>query len=101
MPALNTTPPEMEHLCDERFGHDRWANVGYSDLTSVFNVAYDMTKTYFENKTSWEDIKKVAKYQGETAAMAACAMGNFHCDAIYCHTHFCGNDEWARFAEFA
>jgi len=100
-PKLNTTPSEMEGLCNASYGHERWANIGYSELRGVFNMAYDMTKKYFENKTSWEDIRQVATKQADAAAMAACAMGNFHCDAIYCHTHFCGNDKYDRFTEFA
>jgi len=100
-PNLTTTPSEMEGLCDAAYGHERWANIGYSELRGVFNMAYDMTKKYFENKTSWEDIRHVATKQADAAAMAACAMGNFHCDAIYCHTHFCGNDKYEKFTEFA
>jgi len=79
----STTLEEANLMCDERYGHERWARYGSSsssDIPSDALVPKDSSNG-FEGQQSTT-----------TALVAACAMGNYHCDVIYCKETYCKDE---------
>merc|ERR1719334_1813739 len=72
----DSTMEEGIAACDKKYGHERWTNVKFADQPKVHGDSYNTT----------ED----ADYWG----MVACAMGNFHCDIIYCQETYCKMPEY-------
>mmetsp|Transcript_9459 Transcript_9459/g.25639 ORF Transcript_9459/g.25639 Transcript_9459/m.25639 type:complete len:250 (-) Transcript_9459:110-859(-) len=68
-----TTVDQMETMCDEIFGHAVWTSKGLLDLFKA---------------------KAGKKRKDNEYAQLACAMGNFHCDVLYCKEKFCGVEHW-------
>lgn len=76
-----TTVGEAEGMCTRKFGSEsEWANFGMKDLNLGF----------------WMQTGALDREEGildKTVAMAyvklACAMGNYHCDVVYCQETFC------------
>uniref|UniRef100_A0A7S2NB25 Uncharacterized protein n=1 Tax=Alexandrium andersonii TaxID=327968 RepID=A0A7S2NB25_9DINO len=81
----NTTLEEAEQMCDFRYGHDGWAkNFGFKDLAgpkqrkaALWGGADLINGGFYHTAMSKPYVK------------AACAMGNFHCDVLYCRETYC------------
>mmetsp|Transcript_25424 Transcript_25424/g.57775 ORF Transcript_25424/g.57775 Transcript_25424/m.57775 type:complete len:244 (-) Transcript_25424:7-738(-) len=83
----NTTLAEAEAICDEKFGHNRWTQLE-NLAVSGFDIRLSMKGLYLSHAAE------------ESFAMMACAMGNYHCDAIYCKQEYCSKSEWrVRYGE--
>mmetsp|Transcript_33485 Transcript_33485/g.77821 ORF Transcript_33485/g.77821 Transcript_33485/m.77821 type:complete len:267 (+) Transcript_33485:50-850(+) len=79
--TYDTTLEDAEKMCDYRFGHKGWAvNFGYNDMVGIaFSKPGGMTvNNGFTNPRLTKLFLK-----------AACAMGNYHCDVIYCKDTYC------------
>lgn len=86
--TANTTLSEAELACNERFGRN-WTNVGFAlmerqqrwwQLSGVMNV-----KTGFHSREPTQAFSKLA-----------CAMGNYHCDVVYCKENYCQNEYYVK-----
>jgi len=79
--SAKTTVEQAEEMCDEMFGHDVWTRKGLLDLFKA---------------------KAGHKRQDNEYAQLACAMGNFHCDVLYCKDKFCDEEHWkAKYGHLA
>lgn len=74
--TANTTLKDAERICDRRYTHAAWTTLGMQDLTSAPRI---MTP---ETAPIWGQL--------------ACAMGNFHCDVLYCRAKHCQKNEKNR-----
>eukprot|EP00408_Alexandrium_pacificum_P042150 CAMPEP_0171239720 /NCGR_PEP_ID=MMETSP0790-20130122/44118_1 /TAXON_ID=2925 /ORGANISM="Alexandrium catenella, Strain OF101" /LENGTH=259 /DNA_ID=CAMNT_0011706093 /DNA_START=37 /DNA_END=816 /DNA_ORIENTATION=+ len=72
----------MEAKCDERFGHETW--------TKQTHVAFSIRDV----KITLGNGVYMTGNTIQSFAMAACGMGNFHCDAVYCKQEYCGQKKW-------
>uniref|UniRef100_A0A7S2IJ08 Uncharacterized protein n=1 Tax=Alexandrium andersonii TaxID=327968 RepID=A0A7S2IJ08_9DINO len=70
-----TTLEQMEDMCDDIFGHGVWTSKGLLDLFRA---------------------KAGKKRKENEYAQLACAMGNFHCDVLYCKEKFCEVEHWRK-----
>lgn len=83
-----TTLQEADHLCDLRYGND-WHKFGSLDrMGDFFYTPRHMPKDPFGG---FHDTRVTKSY-----AMAACAMGNFHCDVVYCKENYCKDDYYRK-----
>jgi len=84
----NTTLKEAEAMCDDVFG-DTWKKTDGQGLVTPFDVRLSKKGVF------------LSKGAEKRFATMACAMGNYHCDAIYCKQEYCGKEEWrARYDQF-
>jgi len=65
----NTTLMDAEEICDAKYTHEAWTSISTIDLTQAPKI---MTR---DTAPIW--------------GMLACAMGNFHCDVMYCRLKHC------------
>mmetsp|Transcript_9213 Transcript_9213/g.25762 ORF Transcript_9213/g.25762 Transcript_9213/m.25762 type:complete len:255 (-) Transcript_9213:64-828(-) len=77
-----TTLEEASQMCDRRYGRERWAAWGaywfpHADRIASVQVA-EFGKHGFSSRS-----------QTTPFLIAACAMGNFHCDIMYCKETYC------------
>uniref|UniRef100_A0A7S2J980 Uncharacterized protein n=1 Tax=Alexandrium andersonii TaxID=327968 RepID=A0A7S2J980_9DINO len=86
--TYNTTMDEAERMCDFRYGHEGWAvNFGYDDIVKVgmvLPVSMTPMNGFFTAKATAPFVK------------AACAMGNYHCDVIYCKDSYCKDPHYQK-----
>jgi len=68
-----TTVEQVETMCDQMFGREVWASKGLLDLFKA---------------------KAGKKRKDNEYAQLACAMGNLHCDVLYCQEKFCNVEHW-------
>lgn len=89
--TVNTTLQEAEDMCDRRFGHDRWSNLTFDE--AMGNLAF------------WPEGDlhlglDLSMHLGPKAEFAfaemACAMGNYHCDVVYCQQEYCNAPEFVE-----
>lgn len=85
--ANNATLQDGVELCDAKFGRARWTDeFGIKDviwslwLATVFHGGIDKTCGFLDRDTPMMFAK------------LGCAMGNFHCDMVYCRTSYCENN---------
>mmetsp|Transcript_104301 Transcript_104301/g.336328 ORF Transcript_104301/g.336328 Transcript_104301/m.336328 type:complete len:245 (+) Transcript_104301:69-803(+) len=76
-----TTLQEAEAMCDAKFGHSAWTQLTKLD-SSILDV-----------QLSWGGFH-MSKRAERSTAMMACAMGNYHCDAIYCQQTYCKRKDY-------
>jgi len=76
----DTTLAEAEALCDEKYGHEEWTSL------SMLKMPIDLSSSKADGfkSRSW------TSYFGKLA----CAMGNYHCDVIYCRETYCKMDHY-------
>lgn len=77
----NTTLSQMEAICDKRFGHSAWTQM----------QKWEPVPADYENSTYGPYLNAQAE---RNFAMIACAMGNFHCDNVYCKQEYCLSPEF-------
>lgn len=91
--TANTTMLEAEGICDAKYGHDRWTSVGFQEFLGVLNRAQrtmaEQTRNLMDHRSSWADLVHLARHEADISAMTACAMGNYHCDVMYCKETYC------------
>jgi len=76
----NTTIADAEALCDERYG-DAWRT-----HTNAEHAAIMLADT----SDGWNFLVQGQRPPtSRSFAMLACAMGNFHCDVLYCKETLC------------
>lgn len=82
-----TTMAEAEQLCDEKYGHKAWASLTISQLLTGFSsaIARGQISSTFAFKT---------RESARPWAELACAMGNLHCDVVYCRENYCNKEHF-------
>jgi len=85
--TYDTTVEEAEALCDAKYGHETWTSFKLSDFDIVEELHPNATSTV----TGFHSRAITAAY-----GIAACAMGNFHCDVIYCRDTYCKKPEYVE-----
>lgn len=77
----NTTLSEAEDICDQHYGgRQSWTSVG---LMSMPFGGMPTKQNFFSERSVPDWFGKLA-----------CAMGNFHCDVIYCRETYCKMEEY-------
>jgi len=75
-----TTLEEAEQLCDKRFGRATWTAYG-----SVRSPPEDQPGAGgMPNASGFANLAQTRPF-----VLAACAMGNYHCDIVYCKETYC------------
>mmetsp|Transcript_137028 Transcript_137028/g.382055 ORF Transcript_137028/g.382055 Transcript_137028/m.382055 type:complete len:269 (-) Transcript_137028:246-1052(-) len=77
----NTTVEEAVQLCDARFGRAAWATWGSGATPAEDRLGYELP----QNPANGYDNQA----QTRPSVLAACAMGNYHCDVRYCRESYC------------
>lgn len=78
----STTLEEASQMCDERYGRSRWAKFGSTSSQDV------LAKPPPKNASNGLDGQEnTAPY-----LIAACAMGTYHCDVMYCKETHCKDE---------
>lgn len=80
-------------LCDARFGPDGWTTFfGQGKVTSALFLFPELI-----NQTCGMLSREIATDYGKLA----CAMGNWHCDVIYCRENYCNDPHYsARYKRY-
>jgi len=86
----NTTLEEAEKMCDFRYGHNGWAH------WNVWQEPRGIASGLFipgmmSNTTGFHDRKITRIF-----LKLACAMGNYHCDVMYCKETYCKKDYYVN-----
>eukprot|EP00413_Alexandrium_margalefii_P022446 CAMPEP_0204564126 /NCGR_PEP_ID=MMETSP0661-20131031/34707_1 /ASSEMBLY_ACC=CAM_ASM_000606 /TAXON_ID=109239 /ORGANISM="Alexandrium margalefi, Strain AMGDE01CS-322" /LENGTH=305 /DNA_ID=CAMNT_0051571747 /DNA_START=67 /DNA_END=981 /DNA_ORIENTATION=+ len=85
--TANTTLEEAEKMCDARYGHGGWT--GWTPLEeprALLSLAL-FGKYAASATTGFHDCKLTRVF-----LKMACAMGNYHCDVMYCKETYCKNE---------
>ena len=69
-----TTLEEASQMCDERYGRSRWANFGSWLSHDVIGLPEPKNAS-----NGFDGQENTAPF-----LLAGCAMGNYHCDVMYC-----------------
>jgi len=84
-----TTLEESYKMCDDRFGKS-WRRVG--DLPSgAMQEVRKLLPNAQSSKTGFHNTAITKFY-----LKAACAMGNYHCDVVYCKETYCKKDYYVK-----
>jgi len=83
-----TTLEEASAMCDERYGHDAWAQFGRLDTLKPV--------THFPGSVSALMMGFHDPVVTKFFLQAACSMGNYHCDVVYCKETYCKMDEYIK-----
>lgn len=76
--TASTTVEQAESMCDARYGHSAWAeDFGWKDLGGVDDPSLYSNDGFKDGNLTRLFLK------------LACAMGNYHCDVIYCKETYC------------
>lgn len=80
--ALDISNQEVRKQCDKRFGHEAWT-VGMSG-----KAIHELDNEPLSEETELD------KHKAEMMTKAACALGHYHCDVIYCRETYCKKKEY-------
>lgn len=84
----DTTIEEAEELCDEKYGRKGWTS--YFDFTRMMasqSIAFGLGQAN-------QQIGFTSRSLADGFGKLACAMGNWHCDVIYCRENYCNNEHF-------
>uniref|UniRef100_A0A7S2CWH9 Uncharacterized protein n=1 Tax=Alexandrium andersonii TaxID=327968 RepID=A0A7S2CWH9_9DINO len=86
-----TTLEEADRLCDTRFGSGGWGR------ESLEAIKKNEVKNFIRHPGS-VSAKNGFQDRGMTTPLVktACAMGNYHCDLIYCRETYCKTDYYIQ-----
>jgi len=85
-----TTLEEANKMCDERYGHEEWTKT--ASLAKSADAMAAVSAIPLLNMRGGFHDPRTTKY----FLMAACAMGNYHCDVVYCKETYCKNPYYVR-----
>eukprot|EP00416_Gambierdiscus_australes_P015127 CAMPEP_0171058920 /NCGR_PEP_ID=MMETSP0766_2-20121228/2837_1 /TAXON_ID=439317 /ORGANISM="Gambierdiscus australes, Strain CAWD 149" /LENGTH=255 /DNA_ID=CAMNT_0011514279 /DNA_START=35 /DNA_END=802 /DNA_ORIENTATION=- len=77
-----TTLEEADAMCDERYNHDDWTKML---SISKMHLMPNLVDAQGASKTTGFHNPKLTQFY----LMMACAMGNYHCDVMYCKETYC------------
>lgn len=85
----NTTLEEAESQCDARYGHEAWTTMGDHQSHDT------MTHLSFMSNLGKLDLSNgfPGKEGTQGFLLMACAMGNYHCDVMYCKETYCKDQD--------
>jgi len=78
----STTLEEASQMCDERYGRSRWANFGSWLSHDVIGLPEPKNAS-----NGFDGQENTAPF-----LLAGCAMGNYHCDVMYCRETYCKDE---------
>jgi len=85
---------DMERMCDAKFGRDEWT----TNFHMISGLAKATMGGVFAGKIHtnfWHPMLVTIDAGFSTAfAKLACAMGNYHCDVMYCKETYCKDEGW-------
>eukprot|EP00413_Alexandrium_margalefii_P011417 CAMPEP_0204546616 /NCGR_PEP_ID=MMETSP0661-20131031/22160_1 /ASSEMBLY_ACC=CAM_ASM_000606 /TAXON_ID=109239 /ORGANISM="Alexandrium margalefi, Strain AMGDE01CS-322" /LENGTH=271 /DNA_ID=CAMNT_0051553451 /DNA_START=62 /DNA_END=877 /DNA_ORIENTATION=+ len=84
-----TTMEEAEQMCDERYGREAWSKIG--SIWKVPELPNFGNPKAADKTTGFHDPKITAFF-----LKMACAMGNYHCDVVYCKETYCKDPYFVR-----
>jgi len=85
-----TTLEESAKMCDDRYGRDGWSTLGRADqVRSAMEFATHPPPLDLHN--GFHDTVTTAFF-----LKAACAMGNYHCDVMYCKETYCKDPHYLQ-----
>jgi len=77
-----TTVEEANQMCDERYGRKGWSELGKT--AHAMETLKDMQGMSLDNTNGFKHGRHTTIF-----LKAACAMGNYHCDVMYCKETYC------------
>jgi len=83
-----TTVQEAVGMCDQRFGRQVWASWGSEAMPLQDHLDYDVPADMSKGYQSPQ--------QSRPTVLAACAMGNYHCDVMYCRETYCKDEYYVK-----
>lgn len=78
----HTTLDEADKMCDERFGKEAWNKFPSLFKSDLGRFTSHLTQIKPKDGFHSREATKFFMH-------AACAMGNYHCDVIYCRETYC------------
>jgi len=85
----STTLAEAIQMCDDRFGREAWTSYGKENSLPEHEIGFAL-EDLATLSNGFTDPKQTRPF-----ILAACAMGNYHCDVRYCQ-HYCKSEHYAR-----
>ena len=82
-----TTIADAERLCDEKYGRAVWSTLTIQDVLATELSA--AVRGQLSLQTGIQNHEAAVRF-----AQVACAMGNFHCDVIYCRENYCNKEHF-------
>jgi len=86
--TTDTTIEQAEKLCDARYGHSKWTSFGVQNwgMQRWWQLSGKMNKTDgYHSRIPTQALGKMF-----------CAMGNYHCNVMYCKETFCKDPEYIK-----
>mmetsp|Transcript_1170 Transcript_1170/g.1299 ORF Transcript_1170/g.1299 Transcript_1170/m.1299 type:complete len:275 (-) Transcript_1170:1-825(-) len=85
----STTAAEAIQMCDDRFGREVWTSYGKENSRPEDKIGFALEEipSYSDGFTHPEQTRPFI--------LAACAMGNYHCDIRYCQ-NYCQDEYYVR-----
>lgn len=92
----STTLPDMETLCDARFGRKGWTT--YNDRAGPVLAHVGSLEMGGLKLSGTHSLKQIDIDEGIALSYAilACGSGSYHCEAMYCKERFCKDPEWSK-----
>jgi len=84
-----TTLEDATQMCDERYGREGWSLMG--SVKSLPKVAEAIQNMPTDNWGGFRDTRPTNLF-----LKLACAMGNYHCDVMYCKETYCKNPYYVK-----
>jgi hypothetical protein len=84
--TVDTTIEQAEKLCDARYGHSKWASFGVQNwgMQRWWRLSGKMNNTDgFHSRVPTQSLARMF-----------CAMGNYHCNVMYCKETYCKDPEY-------
>merc|ERR1719464_1789756 len=86
----NTTVEEAEEMCDARYGHADWAKFSMTKSPRAA-MSLALGPLTHSRKNGFKDRKITRMF-----LKLACAMGNYHCDVMYCKETYCKKEYYVE-----
>jgi hypothetical protein len=86
--TIDTTVEQAEKMCDARYGHSKWASFGVQNwgMQRWWRLSGKMNNTDgFHSRIPTQSLAKMF-----------CAMGNYHCNVMYCKETYCKDPEYIQ-----
>merc|ERR1719282_624063 len=81
-------------MCDERYGRELWGSIDTSrtpDSIKMRSVAKQILSGESTSSTGFAGQEDTTPF-----LVAACKMGNYHCDVVYCKETYCKDKDMVK-----
>eukprot|EP00415_Alexandrium_ostenfeldii_P004556 UN4556 len=87
-----TTVEEATQMCDERYGREGWSTVGsIKSMPMMMEAMHTVPLADTQGADGFHDARGTKLF-----LKLACAMGNYHCDVMYCKETYCKNPYYVK-----